>query len=206
MNIFLAATKQLYEWFSPSVCPSVTPFHYVPIIVSSWTFSRVITIGRSDAHAKGQRSKVKVTQVKTQFNRFQFELTYGDEMMHKAWCCIGEVPIGDAAQKLPILTQIGHFRTKLQFEFTNGYKMMHKAWSSIKEASYCFSKSSAKFQCHTGQKVAGFDPKWAFSDCNSRLNSLMALKWCTKLDVVQKRCPIDFQGYLSNFKATQYIE
>ena len=37
---FLAATKQLYEWFSPSARPSVrhTFFHYVPIIVSSWNF------------------------------------------------------------------------------------------------------------------------------------------------------------------------
>ena len=37
-RVFLAATKQLYEWFSPSVRPSVCPSHlfdYVPIIVSS---------------------------------------------------------------------------------------------------------------------------------------------------------------------------
>ena len=35
---FLAATKQLYEWFSPSVRLSVCPSHlfdYVPIIVVS---------------------------------------------------------------------------------------------------------------------------------------------------------------------------
>ena len=35
---FLAATKQLSEWFCPSVRPSVRPSHlfdYVPIIVSS---------------------------------------------------------------------------------------------------------------------------------------------------------------------------
>ena len=30
-----AATKQLYEWLSPSVCLWHL-FHYVPIIVSSW--------------------------------------------------------------------------------------------------------------------------------------------------------------------------
>ena len=38
---FLAATKQLYEWFSLFVCLSACPsqlFHYVPIIVSSWNF------------------------------------------------------------------------------------------------------------------------------------------------------------------------
>ena len=35
---FLAATKQLYEWYFLSVCPSVRLSHlfdYVPIIVSS---------------------------------------------------------------------------------------------------------------------------------------------------------------------------
>ena len=56
---FLAATKQLYEWFSPSVRPSVTPFSLCShhhIIVK---FSGVITSDRSDVHAKcqGQRSR-----------------------------------------------------------------------------------------------------------------------------------------------------
>ena len=74
---FLAATKQLYEWFSPSVClsvcPSVTPFwlcsHHRVIV----KFSGVITNDKSDVHAKGQgqRSKVKVTEVNTQLNRFR---------------------------------------------------------------------------------------------------------------------------------------
>ena len=61
--------------------------------------SGVITIDKSDVHAKsqGQRSKVKVTEVKTQFSRFRtvtpvFEFTYDDEMIHKGWCCLGEVP------------------------------------------------------------------------------------------------------------------
>ena len=49
-------------------------------------FSGVIINDKSEVHAKGQgqRSKVKVTEVKTQLSRFQFEFTYGDEMMHKA--------------------------------------------------------------------------------------------------------------------------
>ena len=74
---FLAATKQLYDWFSPSVClsvrPSVTPFslcfHHRIIM----KFSGVITNDKSDVHAKdqGQRSKVKVTEVNTQLNRFR---------------------------------------------------------------------------------------------------------------------------------------
>ena len=73
---FLAATKQLYEWFSPSVrpsvCPSVTPFRLCSHHHTIMKFSGVITSDRSDVHAKGQgqRSKVKVTEVTTQLNRF----------------------------------------------------------------------------------------------------------------------------------------
>ena len=68
--------------------------------------------------------------------------------------------------------------------------MMHKAWSSVEEVPYCFSRSSVKFQGHTALKIAKFDLDWAFPDCNSSLNSPMATKWCTKLEVALKRCPI----------------
>ena len=70
---FLAATKQLYEWYFLSVCPSVTPFFWLcshhRIIMK---FSGVITNDQGKVHAKGQgqRSKVKVTEVTTQLNRF----------------------------------------------------------------------------------------------------------------------------------------
>ena len=74
---FLAATKQLYEWFSLSVCPSVrlsvTPFWLCSHHRIIMKFSGVITSDKSDVHAKcqGQRSKVKVTEVTTQLNRFR---------------------------------------------------------------------------------------------------------------------------------------
>ena len=74
--LFLAATKQLYEWFSPSVCPSVclsvTPFSLCSHHRIIMKFSGVISNDKSDVHAKGQgqRSKVKVTEVKTQFRCF----------------------------------------------------------------------------------------------------------------------------------------
>ena len=50
-----------------------------------------------------------------------------------------------------------------------------------------------------GTKI-NFEPNGAFPDCNSRLNSPMALKWSTKLDGAWKRCPIIFWGHPSNFK------
>ena len=71
----------------------------------------------------------------------------------------------------------------LKFEFTNGYEMMHKAWSTIEEVPYCFARSSVKFQRRTALKIVKFDPDWAFPDCNSSLNSPMAMKWCRKLEV-----------------------
>ena len=80
--------------------------------------------------------------------------------------------------------------------------MMHRAWSSIVEVPYCFSRSYVKFQGHTALKIFKFDPNWAFPDCNSSFNSLMALKCCTKLETAKERCPIVFQGHPSNFKVT----
>ena len=60
-----------------SVCPSVrlsvTPFWLCSHHRIIMKFSGVITSDRSDVHAKvqGQRSKVKVTEVTTQLNRFR---------------------------------------------------------------------------------------------------------------------------------------
>ena len=83
--LFLAATKQLYDWFSPSVrpsvclsvrpsvCLSVTPFSPCSHHRIIMKFSGVINMVKSDVHTKGQgqRSKVKVTEVNTQLSRFR---------------------------------------------------------------------------------------------------------------------------------------
>ena len=62
--IFLAATKQLYKWYFPSVRLSVCLSHlfdYVPIIVSSWNFqelshwTKVRTMQK--VKVRGQRSR-----------------------------------------------------------------------------------------------------------------------------------------------------
>ena len=86
---FLAVTKQLYEWYflsvrpsvrpsvcpsvRLSVCPSVTPFWLCSHHRIIMKFSGVITTDQDKVHAKGQgqRSKVKVTEVTTQLNRFR---------------------------------------------------------------------------------------------------------------------------------------
>ena len=78
--VFLAATKQLYEWYFLSVCPSVRPsvrLSVCPSVTPFWLcshhriimkFSGVITLDQGKVHAQGQgqRSKVKVTDVTTQ--------------------------------------------------------------------------------------------------------------------------------------------
>ena len=74
-NAFLAATKQLYEWYFLSVRLSVCPSHlfdYVPIIVSSWNSQELSPRTRETSMQKvkvrGQRSRSQVT---TQLNRFR---------------------------------------------------------------------------------------------------------------------------------------
>ena len=73
LHCFLAETKQLYEWFSMSVHVSVRhTFSLCSRYLNIMKFSGIITIHKSDVHAKGQgqRSKVKVTEVITQFDHF----------------------------------------------------------------------------------------------------------------------------------------
>ena len=81
--------------------------------------------------------------------------------------------------------------------------MMHRAWSSIVEVPYFLSRSYVQFQGHPALKIVEFDPNWAFPDSNASLNSLMAMKCCTKLETAKERCPIVFQGHPSNFKVTR---
>ena len=59
--------------FRPSVCLSVTPFSLYSHDRIIMKFSGVITSDKSDVHSKGQgqRSKVKVTEVAAQLNRFR---------------------------------------------------------------------------------------------------------------------------------------
>ena len=138
----------------PSVRPSVrrpvrlsvTPFwlcSHHPIIMK---FSGVITSDKSDVHAKGQgqRSKVKVTEVTTQLNRFR---TVTPVWIHIWW-------------------------------WDDAYSLI-----MLRRGALLFSRSSVKFQGHAALKIVEFDPHWAFPDCNSSLNSPMATKCCTKLEV-----------------------
>ena len=78
--------------------------------------------------------------------------------------------------------------------------MMQRAWSSIVEVPYCFSRSNVKLQGHTALKIVEFDPNWAFPDCNSRLNSPMAMLHKAynskgEMPYCFPRSSINFQGH-----------
>ena len=82
-----------------------------------------------------------------------------------------------------VITQLSRFRTVTLVWIHIWYEMMHKAWCCLGEVPYSLSRSSVKFQGHTAKKIVQFDRNWSFPDCNSSLNSSMAVKWWTKLKV-----------------------
>ena len=187
-----------------SVCPSVrlsvTPFSPCSHHRIIMKFSGVITMVKSNVHAKGQgqRSKVKVTELNTQLSRFRTltpvwihiwqwnhahswkQHRRGALLFFKVICQISR---SHGSKNRRIWPRLGVSGLLLQFEYTNGYEMMHKAWSSVEEVPYCFSSSSVKFQGYTALKIAEFDPDWAFPNYNCSLNTQMVTKWCTKLEV-----------------------
>ena len=184
----LAATKQLYEWFGPSVrpsvclsvCLSVTPFWLCSHHHIIMKFSGVITSDWSDVHAKcqGQRSKVKVTEVTTQLNRFRtvtpvwihiwwWNAAYSLIMLRRGallfFKVIRQISRSHGSKNRLFWPRLGVSGLWLQFEFTNGYEMLHKAWSSIEEVPYCFWRSCVKFQGHTAKKNRRFWPRLGVS-------------------------------------------
>ena len=132
-------------------------------------------------------------------------------MMHRVWCSIDDVPYSFQGhlsnfnvtrdKGSSILTQIGRFRAVTPVWI---HWWLWNDAHSLKQ-----QRSDAFFQCRpsnfnvTRDQNKQFDPNWAFPDCNFNLNSPMDFKWWTKLDVVQKRCPIVFRGHPSNFKVTR---
>ena len=144
-------------------------------------------------------------------------------MMHKAWSRIEEVPCcflrlsvklqgHTAKQKSSILTQIGHFRTvtpvwihqwlRNDAQSLKYHRRGALLFFKLEEVPYGFSWSYVKLQGHMGKKFVDFDLNYALPNCNSSLNSPMAMKWSKKLAVALKRCLIVFQGHPSNFKVT----
>ena len=67
ITMFLAATKQLNEWYFLSVCPFVTPFSLCSHHLIIMKFSGVITNDQSKVHSKGQRQRSKSISLDSKF-------------------------------------------------------------------------------------------------------------------------------------------
>ena len=136
---FLAATKQLYEWYFLSVCPSVTPFWLCSHHRIIMKFSGVITLDQGKVHAKGQGHR-------------------------------GHDPNFRFRTVTPVWINI--------WWWNGTYSLM-----LLRRGALLFFKVIHQIPRSHGAKIAEFDPDWAFPDCNSSLNSPMAMKCCTKLEV-----------------------
>ena len=125
--------------------------------------------------SRSQRSTPNLTVSALQL---QFEFTYCNEMMHKAWSGIGEVPyccFSRPSVKFKshtaknILSQIGYFLTVtpvwIQWWLQNDAQSLkcHRRYALL------FWGPSVKFQAHTGHKINDFDPNCAFPLCSSSL-------------------------------------
>ena len=111
-------------------------------------------------------------------------------------------------KKLPILTQIQRFQTVTPVRIHQWLLNDTQSLMWYGRGALLFSKVILlNFKVTRDKKIADFDPNWAFPDCNSSLNSPMALKWCTKLDVVWEvpylfsRSALKFQGYTGQKKS-----
>ena len=120
--------------------------------------------------------------------------TNGNEMMHKAWSRIEEVPYCFSRSYIKLqghtALKIVEFDPNWAFPDCNvclEWPMAMKCCTKLEVAwKWCpivFSRSHVKLQGNTAKKIFNFDPNLAFPDCKSSLNSLMATKWCIELEV-----------------------
>ena len=95
-----AALRILFLSVRLSICPSVRLSHLfdnIPVIVSSWNFQELLPLtdmmSIQKVKVRGQRSRLQRSWPLLAVSGpwLQFEFIYGDEMMHKAWCCLEEV-------------------------------------------------------------------------------------------------------------------
>ena len=163
LNIF--SCDQAALWMVQSVRPSAR-HTFLTMLPSSYHHAifRSYYQWQKWGPCKRSRSEVKAQGHRGQHPTWPFpdrnSSLNDDEMMHRAWCCLEEMPYcfsrssvkfqGHTAKKTRrFWPKLGVSGLWPQFEFTNGYEMMHKAWSSIEDVPYCFSRSSVKFQGHT---------------------------------------------------------
>ena len=199
---FLAATKQLYEWLSPSVRPSVrlsvTPFftmfpssYHHEIFRSCYHWHKWCPCKRFKVRGQRSRSQRSQPNLTVSGPELQFEFTNDDEMMHKAWCCLGEVPYCFSRSSVKFQ---GHTAKKIvDFDPDWAFPQCNSSLNSPMATKWCTKLEAAWKRCpivfsgHTSnckvtrlKKIVDFDLNLVFPDCNSSLNPPMATKWCKK--------------------------
>ena len=138
---------QLVSWQLRSNSRKMSACHtFFTMFPSSYhhEFSEVITIDRSDVHAKGQgqKSKVRVRKVKTLFSRFRtvspvwIHIWRWNDAQSLMWHRRGALLFFEVTRQISrshrtknrnFWPDLGVSRLWLQFEFTHGYQMMHIA-------------------------------------------------------------------------------
>ena len=108
-------------------------------------------------------------------------------------------------KKSPFLTRFERFRTVAQVWIHRWLWNDAQSLTWYRRGALFFSRSSIKFQGHTGQKkITNLDPNWVFRDFNSSLNSpngngfeIMHKAWRTIEEVYYcfVRSFIKFQGH-----------
>ena len=134
-------------------------------------------------------------------------------MKHKAWSSIEEVPYCFSRSSVKFQghkgSKIVDFDPNWGFPDCNSSLNSLMLWNDAKSLKWhrrgalLFFKVIHQISRSHGAKKGRFWPEFSVTDYNSNLNRPMAMKWCTKLEVAQKRYPIVFQGHPSNFKVTR---
>ena len=122
-------------------------------------------------------------------------------MLHKAWNSKEEMPYRFPRSSIKFQ---GHTVQNITDFDPNWAFPDYRPVAAFKSLRFALFKVMCQIWRTHGSKNHGFFyPNWAFPDCISSLESPMATKWCTKLEVALKRCPNVFQCHPSNFKVTR---
>ena len=175
-HTFFAATKQLYEWFSPSVCmsirPSVAPFwlcsHHCIIMNFQELLPKTEVMSLQGVKVRSQRSRSQRSQPNFRnvtpvwIHIWWWNDAYSLIMLRRGallfFKVMRQISRSHGSKKIVKFNPDWAFPDKLQFEFTNGYEMLHNAWSSLEEVPYSFWRSFVQFQGHAALTIVEFDP------------------------------------------------
>ena len=190
---------------NPSILTQIGRFRTVTPIRNHWWLwndAQSLKQHRCPIVFQGHRSNFKVTRVKkssilTQIGRFRtvtpiiihWWLWIDAQSLKQHRCPIvfqGHPSNFKVTQdkKLTILTQIERFRT---VTWVLIYQWLSNDTQSLKQhrrGALLFFKIILQISRSHETKNINFDPNWAFPDCYSSKNSLVAMKWYTKLDAI----------------------